>query len=68
MRGRLDLPIGCLACGQAPSLTVEEFENRLLAAYAKAKSKHKRLTKAESLLQLPAFFDRSCGANLENLH
>jgi hypothetical protein len=48
---------------------VEDFDDRLLAAYAKAKSKDKRLTEAEFLLQLPAFLERhcSCGANQENI-
>jgi hypothetical protein len=36
---------------------VEDFEDRLLAAYAKAKLKEKRLTKAEFLLQLPAYLE-----------
>jgi hypothetical protein len=39
--------------GRPGPQSVEGFEDRLLAAYAKARSKDKKLTMAEFLLQLP---------------
>jgi hypothetical protein len=39
--------------GRPGTQSVEDFEDRLLAAYAKARSKDKKLAKAEFLLQLP---------------
>jgi hypothetical protein len=39
--------------GRPGTRSVEDFEDRLLAAHAKARSKDKKLAKAEFLLQLP---------------
>jgi hypothetical protein len=38
--------------GRPSTQSVEDFEDRLLAAYAKARLKDKKLSKAEFLLQL----------------
>jgi hypothetical protein len=48
---------GHLFSGRPGSQSVDDFEDRLLEAYAKAKLKEKRLTKAEFLLQLPAYLE-----------
>jgi hypothetical protein len=39
------------------SQSVEDFEDQLLAAYAKARLKDKKLSKAEFLLQLPGVLE-----------
>ncbi|GAQ90914.1 hypothetical protein KFL_007020010 [Klebsormidium nitens] len=46
-----------LFSGRPGTQSVEDFEDRLLAAYAKAKSKDKKLTEADFLLQLPAYLE-----------
>ena len=44
--------------GRPGTLSVEDFGDRLLANYAKAKSKDTRLTKARFLEQLPGFLEQ----------
>jgi hypothetical protein len=46
-----------LFSGRPGTQSVKDFADRLLAAYAKNKLKEKRLTKAEFLLQLPAYLE-----------
>jgi hypothetical protein len=46
-----------LFSGRLGTQSVEDFEDRLLAAYVKARAKDKKLTEVEFLLQLPAFLD-----------
>lgn len=46
-----------LFSGRPGTQAVDDFKDRLLAAYAKAKLKEKRLSKAEFLLQLPAYLE-----------
>jgi hypothetical protein len=48
---------GQLFSGRPCTHSVEDFEDRLLAAFAKAKLREKKLTKAEFLLQLPAYLE-----------
>jgi hypothetical protein len=43
--------------GRPDSQSVEDFEDRLLATYAKARLKDKKLSKAEFLLQLPGVLE-----------
>jgi hypothetical protein len=43
--------------GRPGTQFVEDFEDRLLAAYAKARLKDKKLSKAEFLLQLPGVLE-----------
>jgi hypothetical protein len=54
------IAVGChsqMFSGQPGSQLVEDCEDRLLAAYAKARLKDKKLTKAEFLLQLPGVLE-----------
>jgi hypothetical protein len=44
-----------LFSGRPGTQSVENFEDRLLAAYAKVRCKDKKLSEAELLLQLPAY-------------
>jgi hypothetical protein len=46
-----------LFSGRPGTQSVEDFEDRLLAAYAKARPKDKKLTEADFLLQLPAYLE-----------
>lgn len=46
-----------LFSGRPDTQSVEDFEDCLLAAYAKAKLRKKKPTKAEFLLQLPAYLE-----------
>jgi hypothetical protein len=46
-----------LFSGRPGTQSVEDFEDRLLAAYVKARSKDKKLLQADFLLQLPAYLE-----------
>jgi hypothetical protein len=46
-----------LFSGRPGTQSVEDFEDRLLAAYAKARSKDKKLSEADFVLQLPAYLE-----------
>jgi hypothetical protein len=46
-----------LFSGRPATRPAEDFEDRLLAAYTKARSKDKKLTEADFLLQLPAYLE-----------